>query len=145
MITSKECRIWMVLLDSPNQWIDMQEIGFLTGMTSKQASSIINHMSTDMIQKGHNMDGGLQAMLEIAPEDIQCTRSNILRECHGITDEMERNVINSLSTVGWFSVMDVCDLTGYRKNDVMTILRTSDDILKKTANSSTLYMKKESA
>ena len=50
-INYKTYRIWRVLLDSPNEWLNVMSVAHSVNMTSRQVSSIVNTISSPNIRK----------------------------------------------------------------------------------------------
>ena len=143
-INYKTYRIWRVLLDSPNEWLNVMSVAHSVNMTSRQVSSIVNTIASPYIHKERDAgDKELYISVMGTPEEILQIKAQVMHDYYGISSDMCGQVKDTLSPIGWMTVGDISDDTGIERLNVSRILSILPDVVSKGSGSVTMYRLKE--
>lgn len=78
-------------------------------------------------------------MFRGSEEEASAMLSRITSEFYGISDEMKRDIYNTLSPVAWMTVADIVEDTDYKRCDVSRALTLMDGIVTKTSGEAVMY------
>ena len=127
--------------------MDTQEIGYQTNLTSRQVCSIVAQFPTPPLEKDRWTGGAgvgdhtLYVCWNEDEEHAEERRKAAINEYYKLTPAMHKTVMDSLSSVGWMTVYDICSETGLPKDAVARIVRMSDNVEKEVSGRLRLYRK----
>ena len=137
-------RVWRVLLDKPNEWIDVMSIAKLVNMTSRQVSSVVGMMGSPHVMKERDEDDKkLYVIVKGTDDEIFKLKNYVVSGYFGLSVDEIECVHGSLSPIGWMSVADIADDTGIERIGVSRILSILPDVVTKSTGSVTMYRLKE--
>lgn len=136
----KAYRIWRVLLDSPNEWLNVIDVAHDVNMTSRQVSSIVNIIGSPHVVKERDANNKeLYISVQGTPAEILKLKKQVMYDYYGISSDMYSKIEDTLSPVGWMTVGDISDDTGIERLDVSRILSVLPSVVTKSTGSVTLY------
>ena len=140
MMSYKTYKIWCILLDSPNEWLNVMDVAHNVDMTSRQVSSIVGTMpSPPVVKERDKNDKALYITVKGTDKEIFDLKSKVVSTYFGISQDMQKKVYGALSPIGWMSVTDIADDTGVERLNVSRILSILPGVVCKGTGSITLY------
>lgn len=139
-MNAKCYKVWKVLLDSPGEWIPLFQISEVTGLTVKQVVSVLIGLDPTYLERDE-ANSFHSVRLNGTPDDLARLRKEVVMDYYDISDEMMEILHAHLSPVGWVSVTDISNDTGWRINMISAALSVMDDVVKMTSGHTSLYSK----
>lgn len=131
----KARKIWKILTSKPGQWLDLQEVAYLSDMTKQQVVTVIQGMAGMQIDKRTNREGShqyLQLRFNGTAEDAE-------RIGCDIPEEVRMNLVHMLSSAAWMAEADISFETGMRQSDVSAALKGMDGVTRTRCDGIVLY------
>lgn len=139
-VTAKAYKVWRVLFEYPNTWLDLGFISRELDMSNRQTSSVIQTMNSPYIHKSESSGSkSVEVMLEVTDEELKELKRDVLMTFHEIDDTVIENIRATLSPIGWTSAKDIALMTGYRGSRIYVAISLMDDVKSKDSGSSRLY------
>lgn len=137
-MNAKCYKVWRVLLDDPSEWKALPMICDTTGLTIKQAVSILTGLDNGVLEKEKDR-GTLMVRLNMVDFDVEQIRKDVIRDYYKIDEEIVSTLYNSLSPIGWVSITDISQDTGLKVNTISAALSIMDDVIKTVSGHTNLY------
>lgn len=125
-------------MENPSEWKTLPEICEQTGLTIKQAVSILTGLNNGMLER-ERCDGSLMVRLNASEFDIESIRKEVIRDYYRIDDDIVSLLYDSLSYIGWVSITDISHDTGLKVSTISAALSIMDDVVKTVSGHTNLY------
>lgn len=140
-VTAKAYKVWKVLFDNPNMWMNVSDIAYKVDMSNRQVLAALQSMNSPYIKRevlGDYM--GTAVKLEISDEELRQLKRNVMMTYHELDEEVLENIRAVLSPLGWTSAQDISNITGYRGSRIYVAISLMDDVVSKDTGTNKLYM-----
>jgi len=116
----KSLRVFEMLCDVPNRWIDVMEVARILNMTARQVSTAVLCLPDGLIQKERH-DGILQVRLNGTPEELTHKLFELKAMSLDVSEDM-KDKVQSVLTTDWLTVEEICELTDLTPSEVSNTL-----------------------
>jgi hypothetical protein len=141
MMNRKAFSVWQALLENPDQWFRLPELGRMTDLTCRQVAALINQMSMPPIERSAEMGDDVVFRFHGTPKEADDLLKSYRRELYHV-DQDEMDMISSaLSTIGWSSAYDIAEATGMPFLRVTRVVTTMPDVVIASNGSTRSYRK----
>lgn len=140
-VSSKAYRIWRILFEHPNEWLDLSYLGHEANMSNRQASTVIQTMGCPNIKRRDvPPDRVVQICLDIPEDEFIELKRQVQTIFYDITDEVVANIRATLSPIGWTTAQDIALATGYRGVRIYVAISMMDDVISRDNGAYKAYM-----
>lgn len=135
----KTYRIMKALVFSPDEWISLRDVAHDSNLTYRQVQSIVNTFEfKDLLSFDRDQTSNYVKFIG-KPSDARKIYVDYTRKRYRIDDNMLQIVKDSMSNVGWSTVLDISAESGLNKSMVSHILSILDDVDKMSDKSVVFY------
>ena len=122
-------KLWMMLLDSPGEWLYSDDIAFKLDLTRKQLYTILSKLPSPPVEKNRSdCMYGVQVRIVGSEPYLAKVRERLLKEQFRIDDELLDRIYDALSSAGWMTIGDLSADTGMSVHQLSKAVSMMDNI-----------------